>query len=89
MSNPASLNAAQAVEHAPRASIVLGVAALVLEGTFAILSLAVVAFITLVFLTMRAAISIRALLFPRIGRSPGLDVSCARAEHSSLDVRKL
>jgi hypothetical protein len=81
VSNPASLNAAQAVEHAPRASIVLGVAALVLEGTFAILSLAVVAFITLVFLTMRVAISVRALLFPRFGRLPPLDVPCARAEH--------
>ena len=74
MSNPASPNAAQAVEHAPRAWIVLGLVALVLEGTFAILSLAVVASITLVFLTMRAAISVRALLFPRFGRSPRLDV---------------
>jgi hypothetical protein len=81
VSNPASLNTAQSVEHAPRAWIVLGMVALVLEGTFAILSLAVVASITLVFLTMRAAISVRALLFPRFGRLPRLDVPCARAEH--------
>ena len=69
MSNPASLNAAQAVERAPRAWIILGLVALVLEGMFAILSLAAVAFITSVFLTRRAAISVRALLLPWLGRS--------------------
>lgn len=70
VSNPASLNAAKAVEHAPRAWIILGLVALVLEGTFAILSLAVVGFITSVFLAMQAAISVRALLLPRSGQSP-------------------
>jgi hypothetical protein len=68
--NPVSLNASKAVEHAPRVRIILGLIALVLEGTFAILSLAVVGFITSVFLTMRAAISVRALLLPRFGQSP-------------------
>jgi hypothetical protein len=69
MSNPTSLTAAQAVEHAPRVGIILGLVALVLEGTIAILSLAVVAFITSVYLTMRATISVRALLLPRFGQS--------------------
>jgi hypothetical protein len=69
VSNPASPNAAQAVERTPRVWIILGLVALVLEGTFAILSLAAVAFITSVFLTRRAAISVRALLLPWLGRS--------------------
>ena len=69
MSNPASLNAAQPVERAPHAWIIVGLVALVLEGTFAILSLAAVAFITSVFMTRWAAISVRALLLPRLGRS--------------------
>ena len=69
MSNLASLNAAQPVECAPRAWIILGLVALVLEGTFAILSLAAVAFITSVFLTRRVALSVTALLLPRLGRS--------------------
>ena len=67
MSNPAFLNAAHPVERAPRAWIILGLVALVLEGTLAILSLAAVAFITSVFLTRRAAISVRALVLPRLG----------------------
>ena len=69
VSNPASLNATQPVECAPRAWIILGLVGLVLEGAFAILSLAAVAFVTSVFLTRGAAISVRALLLPRLGRS--------------------
>jgi transcriptional regulator with XRE-family HTH domain len=69
VSNPASLNAAQSVKRAPRAWIILGLVALVLEGAFAILSLAVVAVITSAILTRQAAISVRALFLPRLGRS--------------------
>jgi hypothetical protein len=69
MSNPVLLNAAQPVERAPRVLIILGLIALVFEGTFAILSLAAVAFITSVFLTRWAGSSVRALLLPRLGRS--------------------
>ena len=69
VSNSASPIAARPVERAPRAWIILGLIALVLEGTFAILSLAAVAFITSAFLTRQAAISVRAVLLPPPGRS--------------------
>jgi hypothetical protein len=59
----ASPNAAQPVERAPRVGIVVGLLALMLEGTFAILSLAAVAFIALVFFVIKQfAISGRASL---------------------------
>ena len=63
--NPASANAD---ERAQRAGIAVGLMALVLEGTFAILSLAAVAFITSAFLASWA-VSAGALLLPRLGRS--------------------
>jgi hypothetical protein len=69
VSNPASPNVAQPVERAPRTWIIFGLIALVLEGMFAILSLAAVAVITSAILTRQAAISVRALLLPRLGRS--------------------
>jgi hypothetical protein len=64
--NPASANAD---ERAQRAGIAVGLIALVLEGTFAILSLAAVAFITSAFLAGRAAVSVGAFLLQRLGRS--------------------
>ena len=63
--NPAS---ASADERAQRAGIVVGLIALVVEGTFAILSLAAVAFITSAFLASWA-VSAGTLLLPRLGRS--------------------
>jgi len=63
--SPASANAD---ERAQRTGIAVGLIALVLEGTFAILFLAVVAFITSAFLTSRA-VSAGALLLPGLGRS--------------------
>ena len=56
-------------ERAQRAGIAVGLIALVLEGTFAILSLAAVAFITSAFLASRAVVSVGALLLPRLGRT--------------------
>ena len=64
--NPASANAD---ERAQRAGIAVGLIALVLEGTFAILSLAAVAFITSAFLASQAAVSVAAFLLQRLGRS--------------------
>jgi hypothetical protein len=63
--NPASANAD---ERAQRAGIAVGLMALVLEGTFAILSLAAVAFITSAFLAIQAAVSVAAFLLQRLGR---------------------
>jgi hypothetical protein len=48
---------------------VVGLITLVLEGAFVILSLAVVAVITSAILTRQAAILVRALFLPRLGRS--------------------
>src|SRR5205823_12281796 len=59
--NPAS---AKADERAQRAGIAVGLIALVLEGTFAILSLAAVAFITSAFLASQGAVFGRGLLTP-------------------------
>jgi energy-converting hydrogenase Eha subunit E len=67
--SPASPNVAQPVERAVRAGVVVGLITLVLEGMLAILSLAAVALITSAFLTRRAAISVKALFRPRLGRS--------------------
>jgi hypothetical protein len=67
--NPASPNVVQPVEPAVRAGVVVGLITLVLEGAFAILSLAVVAVMTLAFLTRQAAISVGALFLPRLVRS--------------------
>jgi hypothetical protein len=64
--NPASANAD---ERAQRAGIAVGLIALVLEGTFAILSLATVAFITSAFLASHVAVSVAAFLLQRLGRS--------------------
>ena len=64
--NPASANTD---EPAQRAGIAVGLIALVLEGTFAILSLAAVAFITSAFLASQAAVSVAAFLLQRLGRS--------------------
>jgi energy-converting hydrogenase Eha subunit E len=69
VSNPASPNVAQPVERAPRTWVILGLIALVLEGTFALLSLVAVGVITSAVLTRQAAISVRARLLPRLGRS--------------------
>jgi hypothetical protein len=52
-----------------RTGVLVGLIALLLEGAFAIFSLAVVAVITLAILTRQAAISVRALFLPRLGRS--------------------
>jgi hypothetical protein len=61
--SPASPNVVQPVERAVRAGVVVGLIALVLEGAFAILPLAAV------ISTRQAAISVRALFLPRLGRS--------------------
>jgi hypothetical protein len=66
---PASPNVVQPVKRAVRAGVVVGLITLVLEGAFAILFLALVAVITAAFLTKQAAISVRALFLPRLGRS--------------------
>ena len=65
MSNPAH----QRVARPPQTGVVVGLVALVVEGTFAILFLAAVAFITSLFLAKHAAMSVRTLLVPRRGRS--------------------
>ena len=67
MSDPTPLNVAQPVECASRTWIIVGLIALVLEGAVAILSLAAVALITSAILTRQVAISIRAILLPRLG----------------------
>jgi hypothetical protein len=64
--SPASPNVAQPIE---RTGVVVGLITLVLEGTFVLFSLAVVAVITSAILTRQAAISVRALFLPRLGRS--------------------
>jgi hypothetical protein len=64
VSNPAH----QRVERPQQTGVVVGLVALVIEGTFAILSLAAVAFITSFFLAKHAAMSVRTLL-PRRRRS--------------------
>ena len=65
--SPASPNVVQPVERP--VGVVVGLITLVLGGAFAILSLAVVAVITSAILTKQAAISVRALFLPRLGRS--------------------
>src|SRR5947207_11729389 len=77
--NPASANAD---ERAQRAGIAVGLMALVLEGTFAILSLAAVAFITSAFLASWA-VSAGVLLLSWLGRSIRCQV------WSSLRVNRL
>jgi hypothetical protein len=79
--NPAS---ASADERAQRAGIVVGLIALVLEGTFAILSLAAVAFITSAFLASRA-VSAGGLLLPRLGRSIRYQVRSSLSRNSWQD----
>jgi hypothetical protein len=67
--SPGSPNVVQPVERAARAGVVVGLIALMVEGTVAILSLAAVAFITSAYVTSRVVIWVGVLLFPRFERS--------------------